>query len=38
MRWPGPAWTIANLYLGGIDAKLLSEDVGVLTIPASSFS
>jgi len=26
MRWPGSAWTIANLYLGGIDAGLLSED------------
>jgi hypothetical protein len=26
MRWPGSAWTIANLYLGGIDAELLSED------------
>jgi len=26
MRWPGSAWDIANLYLGGIDAELLSED------------
>ena len=26
MRWPGSAWTIANLYLGGIDAELLSEE------------
>ena len=26
MRWPGSAWIIANFYLGGIDAELLSED------------
>jgi len=26
MRWPGSAWDIANLYLGGIDAELLSAD------------
>jgi len=26
MRWPGSAWDIANLYLGGIDAELLGED------------
>ena len=26
MRWPGSAWDVANLYLGGIDAELLSED------------
>ena len=26
MRWPGSAWDIANLYLVGIDAELLSED------------
>lgn len=26
MRWPGSAWDIANLYLGGIGAQLLSED------------
>jgi hypothetical protein len=26
MRWPGAAWDIANLYLGGIDAELLSKD------------
>lgn len=25
MRWPGSAWDIANLYLGGIDVELLSE-------------
>jgi len=26
MGWPGSAWDIANLYLGGIDAELLSAD------------
>jgi hypothetical protein len=26
MRWPRSAWDIANLYLGGIGADLLSED------------
>jgi len=26
MRWPGSAWDIANLYLGGIGAELLSEE------------